>query len=403
MLVALFAAFPVSLALGNVLMTLVLVLWLISGHWRERWASWRGNPVAWIAAALYLWMLLGVLYTPAPWADVQQHLQKYFKLLFMLVVISLMTSDEWRRRALWAYAAALMFILISTYFNIWWQLPWSRTQNQGWGQDHTVVKDYIAQGLLMSMAVLLALGGAMYRGWSKWSRSVCLVLACAGLLSITHLSAGRTGYLCVLAVLGAFALFAVGGRVRLWLLASVFVISAGLYLSSSAMQERVAQAVAEARSHDSGNLELTSIGQRMYFAEKTWGLIQERPWLGWGTGAYHEQFCRVADTETWCEAGRFHPHNQFLFIWVEHGVVGLALLLALMAAPLYAVFNQTGPRAIVYAGFSGLFVVGSMTHGSLWLSTESHLFTLMGALLASAPWSQQSCSQGRPACGLGKR
>jgi len=33
------------------------------------------------------------------------------------------------------------------------------------------------------------------------------------------------------------------------------------------------------------------------------------------------------------------------------------------------------------AAYTGIFVVISMTHGSLWLSTESHFHTLMGALL----------------------
>ena len=37
-----------------------------------------------------------------------------------------------------------------------------------------------------------------------------------------------------------------------------------------------------------------------------------------------------------------------------------------------------GGLAVAYTGF---FVVNSMTHSSLWLSTENHSHTLMGALL----------------------
>lgn len=386
-LVALFFAFPISLALANALMLLALVLWTLGGHWAQRWQVLKGNPVAWLAFGLYAWMCVGVWFSPAEWSQVQQHLGKYFKLLFMLLVISALPTDAWTKRATWAFAGAMLFTLGSTYTNIWWQLPWSRTQNQGWGQDHTVVKDYISQGLMMAMLALLALGAAINTGLRGRWRVLGGVVAVAAIVSITHLSYGRTGYVAVLVVLGAFAVLAVGGWRRVVVLLAMAAAVAGLYLSSPALQGRVQQAVTEARHHNAEDQ--SSIGQRLYFAEKTWSLIRQKPLLGWGTGAYHDQFCRVADTPAWCEAGRFHPHNQVLFIWMEHGVVGLLLLLGLVFAPWARVWRESGPRAVVLGGFSGLFLVGSLTHGSLWLSTESHFFTLMGALLASSAWASR--------------
>ena len=386
-LVVLFFAFPVSLALANLLMVLTLVLWALGGHWQERWEAVKGNPVAWLALGLYLWMCAGVLYTPAKWPEVQQHLGKYFKLSFILLVISLLPSGVWRKRATWAFGLAMLFTLLSTYANIWWQLPWSRTQNQGWGQDHTVVKDYISQGLMMSMLALLALAAVINSKLRVLVRVLAAAVAVAAIVSITHLSYGRTGYVAVLVVLGAFAVFAMGGWRRVLVLLCMTGAVAGLYLSSPSLQGRVEQAISEARNYNAEDL--SSIGQRLYFAEKTWVLIQEKPLLGWGTGAYHDQFCRVADTQVWCDAGRFHPHNQVLFIWMEHGLLGLLLLLGLILTPMARVWRESGPRAVVLAGFSGLFLVGSLTHGSLWLSTESHFFTLMGALLASAAWASR--------------
>ena len=385
--VALFAAFPLSLGLANVLMLLVLLLWVLGRGWHDRWMLLKGNPVAWMALGLYAWMCVGLLYTPAAWSDAQEHLGKYFKLPYMLVVITLLPDAVWRRRAMWAFLLAMMFTLASTYANIWWQLPWSRTQNLGWGYDHTVIKDYISQGLMVSMLALVALAAVLNRRCPPRWRWVCGMVAVAAIISVTHLSHGRTGYLAVLAALGAFALFAVQGWKRLAVVWVVGLAIGGLYLSSPSLQGRVDQAVAEARYRNMDDL--SSIGQRLYFAEKTWGLIQEKPLLGWGTGAYHEQFCRVADTQAWCDAGRVHPHNQILFIWVEHGVVGLALLLGLIAAPVARVWRDSGPKAVVLAGFSALFMVGSLTHGALWLSTENHFFTLMGALLASAAWASR--------------
>lgn len=377
--VALYFLFPISVAGANVSMLVVLVSGLLAGQYRQRWDAVRGNPVVWASLGLYAWMIIGIAYSPAPWPDVAQHLGKYFKLVFLVLVMSLLMDAKWRRRCWGAFTAAMLFTLACTYANIWIDLPWSRTQNQGWGVDHTVFKDYISQGIMMSMLVLIALSQTLNsKRTRKWRLSwggVALLAA----LSITHLSYGRTGYLALAAALGAFALFAMKGRSRWLVIAGVGLAAVVVVYSSEGLRNRVALAVQEARS--SHQEDLTSIGQRLYFAEKTWNLIQEKPVLGWGTGAYHEQFCRVATTPAWCDAGKFHPHNQLLFILVEHGLIGFGFLLLLILLPIFCVGGATGAIAVVAGGFSGVFLVGSMTHASLWLSTESHFFTLMLALV----------------------
>ena len=377
--VALYFLFPISVAGANVSMLVVLVAGLLAGQYRQRWEAVRGNPVVWASLGLYAWMIIGIAYSPAPWPDVAQHLGKYFKLVFLVLVMSLLMDAKWRRRCWGAFTAAMLFTLACTYANIWIDLPWSRTQNQGLGVDHTVFKDYISQGIMMSMLVLIALSQTLNSKLTRQWRLAWGGMALLAALSITHLSYGRTGYLALAAVLGAFALFAMKGRSRWLVLAGVVVVTVVAFQSSKSLQDRVTQAVLEARN--SNHEGMTSIGQRLYFAEKTWSLIQEKPVLGWGTGAYHGQFCRVATTPVWCDAGKFHPHNQFLFIWVENGLIGLGLLLLLILLPIFNVRQVAGRSAVLGAGFSGVFLVGSITHASLWLSTESHFFTLMLALV----------------------
>ena len=379
LLVAVYFFFPISNAAANLLMLACCLLWLVPGRHSARWKVLRANPGAWMALGLYALMLVGMAYTTGSGDEIRQHLVKYFKLVFMAIVIGVFMTEVWQRRAWWAFTAALLFILASTWANIWVDTPWSSTQNQGWGQNHTVFKDYIAQGLMMSLLVVVALSRAIEPTASKAQRAVWGLVALLGALSITHLSEGRTGYVALAAALFMFILFALRGWYRVLFLAALLGAAGVVYQTSAPMQERVQTAIAEVRNH---NLEsFTSMGQRLYFASKSLELIGEKPLLGWGTGAYHGQFCRVADNETWCHFGKVHPHNQFLFIWVEHGVLGLALMLGLVLLPVAVVFPRTPARLGLAAGFSGIFIVGSLTHGSLWLSTESHLFTLMGALI----------------------
>ena len=52
---------------------------------------------SWPAAVITV-LLLGALYTTAPWADVADHLMKYHKLLLMVVALSLLSDPVVRGR-----------------------------------------------------------------------------------------------------------------------------------------------------------------------------------------------------------------------------------------------------------------------------------------------------------------
>ncbi len=66
---------------------------------------------------------------------------------------------------------------------------------------------------------------------------------------------------------------------------------------------------------------------RFLIWEAAWEMIQERPWLGWGPGVFflaYPMFRLPADGS----AGYF-VHNDYLEFWLERGLPGLALALAL--------------------------------------------------------------------------
>lgn len=380
--VALYASFPISLALTSVLMVLLIVVWLLGGYWRDLPQVLTANPVAVAALALYGVILLGVAWTPAPWSDVSLHLSKYAKLPFAVLLMTFLVSPRVQKHALTAFAAAMAFILVSTWLNVWWDLPWSKTHNQGWGVTHHVVGDYITQNVMMSFFVLLALGRARSAaGWKP--RLAWGVVALMAAVSITHMSDGRTGYVLLATVLVYFALTAFNGRAALVALA-LGAVTLGLTLaSSSLMQDRFRLAFEEARQMDTTTV--TSIGMRLYMYQITPRLSVEKPVLGQGTGAYHKEICRMVDIPLGChEVLTWHPHNQFLFFAADHGALGLLLYLGLLAAMVWMARRSGDPETrLLLGGLVSLLVVDGMTNSPLWSARESHLFFLMMALLVS--------------------
>ena len=157
-LVAMFFAFPISVALANVTMALAVLLWFVSMRWAD-WKpffaqAWR-NPVAKPAVLLALLVVVATFWSPATGPEIVGYFKKYSKFLFLPVFMALLVQGEVRQRCWQAFGVAMLITLVSTWLNVWIDLPWSQTRNQGFGVDHTVFKDHIAQGIMMSLFVCL--------------------------------------------------------------------------------------------------------------------------------------------------------------------------------------------------------------------------------------------------------
>ena len=159
-IVLVFFAFPVSVALANVGLLLTLVFWLLGCIWGTSLRDTRqalSNPLVPPALALFAWIVLATLWSPADGTQIGAALQKYSKFLMVPIFIGMLHDATTRRRCWQAFALAMLFTLTVTWLNVWFDFPWTRTHNQGFGQDHTVFKDRIAQGILMSFFTVMAL------------------------------------------------------------------------------------------------------------------------------------------------------------------------------------------------------------------------------------------------------
>lgn len=385
-LVFLFFAFPISVALANstmVLAVLLVALQLWDPGVRARLAAAFRNPVVLPAFALAAVMLLGTAWSPAGWEQYGDYLRKYFKLLLLPVFIFLLADPATRKHCWQAFAAAMLFTLVSTWLNVWLDLPWSSTHNQGFGVDHTVFKDHISQGIMMAMFTCACLFWATKASAPVWKLlwSGVAVLA-AG--SILFLSVGRTGYLSLVLSVLVFALVSLASRPRvlLGILATGVVLLAGVFTFSTQFQQRTLQALEEARTSSPSNV--TSVGARVQVWHFAVDQIQERPWLGAGTGSYPVLAARHFDNPAMCATICPHPHNQFLFFLFELGVMGLAVFAWLIWTIVRQAWQYPMVHRALMLGFVVVMLISNMTHSSFWLSTESHFFILFVALMMAS-------------------
>ena len=386
-LVLVFFAFPVSVALANVGLLLTLVFWLLGCIWGSSLRDTRqalSNPLAAPALALFVWIVVAALWSPADGPLVGAALQKYAKFLFVPVFIGLLADPSTRRRCFQAFALAMLFTLTITWLNVWFDFSWTRTHNQGFGVDHTVFKDYIAQGIMMAFFAAMA----MHQALRAPTRAHALLAACvAGLavFSVLFLSAGRTGYLALLLSMAVFGVFATGLKPKRLAISAVVVIAliAMAITASSQLRSRFAQAWQEARSSDMST-PVTSTGARVEMFRFALQESLEKPLQGHGTAAYPVLAPSHFTVTSWCLVVCVHPHNQFVFFLFEQGLVGLLLFLWFVGAIARQAWRETTPRRALMMGFLAILIVSNTTHSSFWLSTENHFFILMSALLMAA-------------------
>lgn len=376
-------AIPTSRALFNLAALLIIVGWVFSGQFAAKWHTIRHNGLFWPAVGIWAMLLVGALHTSAAWADVLEHWDRYSKFFLVLMVISLLTDQRHRRWMWWAFIAACSVVLVSTYLNVFFLLPWSKSQNLGLGADHAVFIDYIAQSLVIALfAVTLWLKALSA---NHWSLRVPLVLLCVfALLSITHLTSSRIGYGVVLALAVLVPLFSLP---RKWAVAAAIASATGavaVLVFSELAAVRVAQVFSEAASYRQGEV-FSSTGARLHMWVTAFDIWMQAPLFGHGTASYHDLAKAAFNNPAMCEIGCFHPHNQFLFFAVDHGLVGLLLFCAYLVAAAQMAWRRDVAERALFLGFLSILFVDALAHGPLWLFMEAYFSFGVMALLAAGP------------------
>ena len=393
LLIGAFLTFPVALALGNVLAVLCLIAIVLSTNLRSQWRKILQLPSARAMLLLFLLILVGATYTSAPGSTALLHLSKYAKLLVGLFLVSILFDARTRLSCLYAFMAAMGFILVSAYSGIFIPLPWSVSQQTGWGVDHTVVGDYITQNVMMTFFVLSCLA-LMWKFKTPWARAVLGVLATLGMVSITHMSSGRTGVVLLFSCLLVFGLTAVSNKQKIWVLGAVVALLGLVAASSPLMMGKLKLGWEEIQNHESNKF--NSMGHRLFNYKSVLTIIQENPLTGAGTGSFETEACRLNASPEECKLFGWHPHNQYLFFTVENGVLGGLLFMALIASLFYEAKNRSTPDKCLLLGFATMLAADSLVNSPLFSSRESHFFIFMMAMLVAGPVIEQPTTEQPP-------
>ena len=118
-----------------------------------------------------------------------------------------------------------------------------------------------------------------------------------------------------------------------------------------------------------------TVNHRYFIWEVTWDMIRARPWLGLGYGTYQARFADFRNARrdeahfqslVWTQQEEDTPyaHNEYLHLWAESGLLGLAAFLALIVLAGWGTLNSAWRDRLPYL-WAGLAMLAAMLVHSL--------------------------------------
>lgn len=359
-------AIPLSTSLMSVCSVLVFFFWLISGRFTRFPRLISANPVALLATVLFAILALGVLRSPAELNYSIDILGKYRELLFIPIVIALLSgfsrSPKLCEDAFVTGCIVLLSISFALYFSL---IP---PMKFGYSVLH-----HITHSFFMALLGFFALHRTLD---SKQYRYFWLLIFFATVINIVFIAPGRAGMvtfalLMVLTLVQRLSF----SRLVIGLLLALGVM-AGAYFGSDNVSTRTNEAIWEIKNYAPGKSR-TSLGMRFDWWQNSVDLIKQKPILGHGTGSFATVQKEIKEKKT---RKSDNPHNEFLFIGVQAGLLGLGLFLLLLTSQIVLSFKMKPERRYLIQGVVLAMAAGCIANSFLFDSHQGHFYAFMSAL-----------------------
>jgi len=378
---------PISTAIDGILSAVVLAAWLASGSYRGKLDAVKHNPVALAALMLFAMLMVGAFYGDASAQEAGRYLTKYADLLLIPVCLVLFRDADTRRAGIYALASALVATVALSY------ALRAGMPRPGWLIDdlffHVPFKHKLTHAVLVAFATFLffQLALAARTPSARWGWLAASVLS---VINLAFVVPGGTGYVVfgTLLLYAGYALRGYGGLLAMMVVGAHCAVL--IYQISDTARVRVDRALQEYSAWTTGGsasaitpragVEESSVGQRLTFYRETLRITRDHPFAGVGTGGFPKAYAEKAR-----EAGSLevrNPHNEYLLVMSQNGVIGLLLLLYLFwrhwqLAPRLATPLETHlARGLVLT-----ISAGCLVNSFLLDHTEGLLFAWMTGLL----------------------
>ena len=334
LLIAAFFFLPITVLGNNIAIWLIVILWFFSGNYKEKFQQIKNHSLAVASILFFLMHIIALIWTEnLDWGF--EILRKMLPFLFVLPAFLTIARIENTKYYITAFLIAIAISEGLSYL-IW--LGIIEPLQIGYGIDNPVpFMSHISYNPFLAFAFYLVINKLLFgEKTSQFERAIYAFFA----LTITFnmfITGGRAGQVMFFAAIIVLALqYFKNSQVKatLFSLILIFCISFTAYFSSPLFHERVNTAVDEIVNYEEniinyGNAPSApfgSMGIRTTFLLNTFELIKTSPILGVGTGDFPAEYERINRIRSDQVVTTVQPHNMYMLILAQLGIVGLASL-----------------------------------------------------------------------------
>ena len=329
-LVLLFAlTLPLSRALVSLFIILLPVVWIIEGNYKAKYKVIKEIKIFYPLVALFLLSMLSLLWT-TDYDDAKRvvRLWSYFLALF---VIATSLKAKYIDKVITAFLSGMFIseiIAYGVYFKLW-------TFSYATPQDPSPFMHHIEYSTFLAFTSILLLNRLLSKKY-HFKEKLFFLFFFFTVTGNLFIGIGRTGQVSYIAAIIVMAIlhFRISFKsiiLSILLLLSIFGTS---FAVSKNFHDRVIATQNEIQGILHGNLN-SSWGIRIGFWITTFHILEKDPLLGVGIGDY-----KIAQRDE-IASGKYeyfsasmkkfmssnHPHNEYLLILLETGLVGLSFFL----------------------------------------------------------------------------
>ena len=328
---------------------------------------------AWMMPAL-AWMLISMTWSQASEPAQWQYFYAHTRFLWLAIIYFLIETKVRGLSVLkWLIYGQIFVTCISWLLWLGVAVPLTRRPlEKGIAFTSTLEQPVMA---VLVLIILWNFRQYLTKQWGKWFVRLAVI---AMALNIVFVMSGRSGYIVFLLFITIEIYKALPSRWRWFTLLSPIILSIIFSAVSPVFSKRIAEIETNSQAYLQKK-KLSSEGERLDMWKHTISGILKKPILGYGVGSMPDVY---SGEDGLIKATLSQPHQQYLFWWVEFGLIGLMIMLGFFVALIKdSRLLDSAARTSLLSVIALLFVMGLFNCPFLGVGMGEFFFLEFAALL----------------------
>ena len=367
-------------AAHNLLLGLPIIILFFTKNITTYPALLKNNQTALFSTLLFIWLAISLLWSSAETSYSGKILTKYREFLLIPLFMIYFSIEKYRKNALIALYTALLLSLFFSYLIHYDLIHY-------WDNPNSI-KNRIFHGISISIFAYINLQLAAR---SQKYRVFFISLFIISFHNLFFIENGRIGYLLIstLTALFCWQQWRIKGVIAIAVMGALSVIALLLFadLSHLRIMGRL-DVISNASEINVAVLQQADI--RLEFYILSLYAFMDSWLLGHGLGSFPDVYAIQHDAIQTYWKTTVNPHNEFLQISVQTGIIGLVLFIYFLSTLLLNRKHLAPLQRQCQTALFVTFVISCMFNSSFMDHGDGTLFMILTALVVGTPWQVKS-------------